>query len=179
MKRLTSLTSSRYLLLLSSFAALLSLGALVFLSYESARARAAVVGVQDEIAAGARREALGASIRAALAETRADREALAAHFVPEDGTVAFIEEMEALSRQARVELDIQSVAVTPAEQASLEVLRMVLSAKGSWQSVIHFLVLVDALPVVHTLTNVSLERPEGGKTWTLIMSIGTFKRKSP
>lgn len=179
MKHLTSLTSSRYLLLLGSLAALLSLGALLSLSYESARARAAVALVQDDIAAGARREALGASIRAALAETSVDREALAVHFVPEDGTVAFIEEMEALSRQARVELDIQSVAVAPAEQTSLEVLRMVLSAKGSWQGVTHFLALVDALPVVHTLSNVSLERQEGGKTWTLIVSLGAFKQKAP
>lgn len=177
---MSRISSSRGFLIVALAAALLAGGLLVFLYVESSSARGAVAAMKDEIARAQRKEALGATLRTALMETAPERAELGTHFIQKNGDVSFIEGVEELARIARVTVSIQSVAVSEGNGA-LPALRMDLRAAGGWASVVHFLALADALPVVHAISSMSLDGKEGNLAapWVLSMSLTAYKRASP
>ncbi len=114
--------------------------------------------------AGERDKSLRA-IQGLLTELQTEEDALNGRFVGQDGVVSFIELLERSARDAKVSMEVVSVAIEPSDEQNIsyEWLELALSAGGSWQELFHLLVLFESLPFAVKVEQVAFtyrERPE-------------------
>ncbi|MEK7514510.1 MAG: hypothetical protein AAB587_01695 [Patescibacteria group bacterium] len=104
------------------------------------------------------------SMKAILRDSGSDLTKIQSYFVSPDGVVSLVESLESLGEVSRVSLNVDSIGIdtarvkdpkatsTPATIAT-EVLRLKISTSGGWKETMHFLSLLETLPL-----RLSLER---------------------
>ncbi len=98
------------------------------------------------------------ALKALLSGVGPDLDTLKTRVVDANGTVPFINSIEALARQAGAKVNIDSVSVGPAsaEGDSFEQLNLAVSTQGSWSQVGTFLAMIESLPYKVEIPSVSL-----------------------
>jgi Tfp pilus assembly protein PilO len=134
--------------------------------------------MQNQIEEATGREGYLLSLKAMLEDSKTDLSVLDTRLIAHEGTVAFLDRLESLSRFAGVKMSTDSLGVGAAggeADTFLEQVGLSVSVDGSYSSVRYFLSLIETLPYSITIPSVSLERAGigvgGGKsTWH-----GSFK----
>jgi hypothetical protein len=119
-----------------------------------------------ELEAEVRKEAHARSLQTLVESTRSEREQLGARILPADGVVAFIKQVEGLRRYTNSSLSINSVDFAQVREGEApldtELLRVSLSAVGTWQELMLLVALVDSLPVRVDIDRTSFALVEAG-----------------
>ncbi len=105
------------------------------------------------------------TIKNSLSENKDFISHLDSYFVAKDGIVNFIEMLEDKGRESGVLLSIGSVSVEQdpkVKEDIKEILRLKVDASGSWKDVTYFLSVLENLPYVTEVNNVSFTRNGGG-----------------
>ncbi|MBI5449335.1 hypothetical protein HY948_03395 [Candidatus Gottesmanbacteria bacterium] len=105
-------------------------------------------------------------------DTKIDREKLSLYFIDKESAVGFIEELESLSRQANVVLDIDSpLEEKDSPQSKQVALRFNVRSEGAFSDILYFLRLVENLPykifVDHVTLSVADKRWSGSASFRL------------
>lgn len=144
-------------------------GALVVLS----RTQKAVASQVAELAGDVQREESMQALSGLLEDLSGETATLDAFFVSPDGAVGVIEDIEALSSTVGASIGVSDVHIEEADTTTGEgTLLMNVTASGSWRSMTHLLVLLDALPFQSelesaTLTLVGDESEDTSAQWSL------------
>ena len=140
------------------------------------------------------------SIEIVVNDSNSDIDKLNSYFIDKDGAAAFIESIESLGRKNGVAVSIDSVdiagngAATPPTQkqnkaggSNTELLKLTISARGSWQKVFHFLSLLENMPFKLAISEanltavsseaVSTEKGAAVTSWNGKFSIEVLKLK--
>lgn len=115
-----------------------------------------------------------------LKETEEKRERLSNFFVSSEEVADFIEKLESVGRQSGVDVNINDVKVLEIDGDSFkEDLEVNLEASGNWDSVFHYLSLIESLPYVVEIEQARLSEreAEGSNFWVLNIVLTTFKLK--
>lgn len=118
-----------------------------------------------------------------LQELAEEESAISRHFVGAEDIVSFIEEIEGAGRDAGIALEVASVNLAPDLDDSHEWLTLALKVEGSWEKLFHFTVLLETMPVVIELDQVSFkfipdESDSKTGTWEGLFNIRAAKLKS-
>lgn len=97
-------------------------------------------------------------------DTQESRAQMNTYFITEEDTVLFIERIEGLAQIAQTNLTIDAVNI---KEEGLEV---VVTTNGSWQSVFHFLSLIEAMPFRVSVKSTTLRHTQD-YGWTGSFSI--------
>lgn len=133
-----------------------------------------------EIQAQTVREAKLRSLKRTITGTDEIRQSLDKYFIPKDGTVGFIEEIEALGLEEGVILQISDVKVEPyAGREEFEWLAISLAVSGEWTEVINTEARLESLPYKTEIGNVFLSRGDGENqdTWSLRLIVKVLMNK--
>lgn len=115
------------------------------------------------------------AIRAIQAESSDEIKALEALALTNDKLVPLIEDIESLGSELGLDLEIASVEKKEAEGSSPQLIRIAVSAKGSWGGVLALLQAVESLPYRVIMESANLNK--GTEKWdeTLVFSVHSFK----
>ena len=112
-------------------------------------------------------------------ETAEERATLDEYFIPTDGVVSFIEDLEALGMEAGASVEIRTVNIEDAEEgALLERVSVQFLAEGTWESVFNLLARFEFLPRAVRVKSVRFEAidgAEGAVQWRSIFDIYAWK----
>jgi len=121
--------------------------------------RGDIVETANTADARAEEEARARSAERLLETTEEERAKLASYFVTEDTVVQFIETLEALGDSADVSITIASVTIEEdSSEGAAPALRVRFTAASSWQNVMYFTALIDALPFLVEIVGADFER---------------------
>lgn len=114
----------------------------------------------NDIVAEGKREEVLKSLKNVGAETAALRGKLDAYFISPDGVVSFLGFVDGLGRTSGVALEITNLGLEDVAGSPLpsEFLRLQIVAGGSWNSVYHFLSLLDSLPYKTRFEDASIQK---------------------
>lgn len=144
-------------------------GALVML----VRSEKALAMQAAELAGEVRREGSMHALIGLLKDLSQDTARINAFFVSPDRAISVIEDIEALSSVVGVTIAVADVRIQDQNTATGEgMLSMNVAASGSWRSMAHLLLLLDALPFQSeldsvTLTLVSADEGDASAQWSL------------
>ncbi len=102
-------------------------------------------------------------VKRQLKRLEAERTELGQYFFKEEDIVRLLEQLEDLARHASVEMSVN--VATPTDGAGRKVFRTGMKVEGSWQNVVYFVSLLEALPFRLELTRVNLSGGESGERW--------------
>lgn len=133
----------------------------------------------NDIEANAAEEDIHNSIKVIAAQTTKQRKAVQNYSVAKEGAVPFIELLERMGKDIGVSVDIASVRETEiAGSAAFEYLTLVLTATGTWPSLVQFIGLVEFLPYEAAITQVVVSKSEKqAGLWSLSLSLSALKEK--
>jgi Tfp pilus assembly protein PilO len=101
----------------------------------------------------------GVALKTLLTNVSPDLDVLKTRIIESDGTVPFINSIEALAHQAGAKVNIDSVDVHSAEEGdTFERLGLTVSTQGSWNQVYTFLAMIESLPYKVSITSVGLNQ---------------------
>lgn len=130
----------------------------------------------NEIESEATAENVQNSTKALVAETSALREKLKGYLVGKDDAVSFLELLEKMGGDAGATVAIDAVMKGGLDQPEAEELRIALVATGTWSSIIHYIGLLELLPLqvkveqlVVTKTDKQGEEPWRGDITLLVL----------
>lgn len=83
--------------------------------------------------------------------TKSDREKLLTYMVKEDEIVSLIESVERIGEYSKTELELSSIS-----KGNKNNIKSRVNVKGEWSSVIRSLILMENLPFVLSINNISL-----------------------
>lgn len=101
----------------------------------------------NEIESGATAEDTQKSTKALAIETAVLREKLKSYLVGKDEAITFFELLERMGSDVGGEVTIHSVTKGGLDRPEAEELRLTLVATGTWSAVIHYLGLLELLPL--------------------------------
>jgi hypothetical protein len=110
---------------------------------------------------------------------------LTTRIIPTEGTVDFIDSIEALAASVKVGIIVNSVDLTKSATGGeiFENLTMQVTTEGDWQGVYTFMSMLQSLPYKISITNASLKNGifSDGKAnksvWTGVFTFDVLKRK--
>ena len=151
-------------------------GYTVWYSAVSGRSRE-VADLQQQITVAS--ESIGslASVRTALAEIAGDEAKIQSYFVPEEGVVAFINDLEARGAAQKTTTAVLSVAT--GGSPTRPTLLISLSIKGAFDAVMRTVGAIEYAPYDIAVSAFSIER-EGKDAWSAVLNIvvGSVSAKS-
>lgn len=123
------------------------------------------------------RERLNRTLEILVRDTEKERATLAQHFVSADGVVGFIEYLEGLGRRAGATVKVGAIDVGESFLATrLDHLTLTISASGSFASVARFVSLLETLPYISVIDEMSLEKRAAAKnTWDANVTVSAAK----
>ncbi len=105
------------------------------------------------------------TLKGQAVETTTARKKLADYFIPRDGVVTFLNNIQDLGRSNNVELKVDSVLVEDESGSpeQFEYLKLAITGSGTWTDVYRFESLVELIPYKVIVDNVRFEKkqPEG------------------
>ena len=123
------------------------------------------VGELSALEAQAQGEQVYASDNHALnelvADTASDINSLSTHFLSSDGTVAFIESVEASAKSKGLNVVVSSITSSDAGTEGFSLVNVTLSTSGSWSATYAFLKSLENMPYQINVTSVSLNQDSG------------------
>jgi len=172
MATITSKSRQFLLLALVLNGAALVLSGFLFLQVKASSERTSALSNNIELQA--KQENTLHSIKTLVAQTASVREQLEAYFISKEGVVSFIELLEGVGQSAGAAVSIQNVEETPLDGSDvLESLRVSITAEGSWESVVHFLGLLEYLPYESSVGDVVFSRSDSA--WRLDARVHALK----
>jgi len=98
------------------------------------------------------------AIKTVVKDTLPDVSQLSNYFVRKDGVVDLIERVESLGKGGGLEIVTKSVGIETKEEGGTEVVKLRLLTDGSWEQTLHFLTLLEELPVRKDIEMVTMTR---------------------
>ena len=137
----------------------------------------AVLALHQEITSKTAATARLASVREELAARGEVASRVEAYFVPEEGVVNLIDELQARGSAVGATVEINSVAASAPDKSGASVLNVALSITGSFDSVVRALGSIEYAPYDLSVTDLTLTYDTGKKTWLAdaTLSIGSAK----
>ncbi len=171
-----TLNRTKSFLIVSFIVAITLLATLIFVVYSirsKNRQASELLNTADRIAEAT---VLADSIDNIKAEAGSDLEALEDLTLSSDKLIVFIESIEDVGRQLKLDMNISSVERVEDKKATEpSVFRMVLDARGSWLSTFAFLRALENLPYRVMVDEINLSRVEIGWQAKVILSIHSFE----
>lgn len=173
---------TKSLALISLLCTVGALGAYIFFAYYTLRTHHANAELAVAVVAEMQKERGLRATDKLLQELAEEEEAISSRFVPADDIVSFIELLETSGKDAGVSLEVASVGIAPEKDAAHEWLTISLKARGAWEKLFHFLVLLETMPFVIELEQAGLkyeleDQAQKG-TWEGVFMIRAAKLKS-
>lgn len=103
------------------------------------------------------------NLKQILKETEGDRKKLDEYFITKTNTVSFIEKMKQVSRDASVDLSINSISDG---EKNTDGVSLGFSAKGSFSSLYRLIVLVELMPYKITFKKIDIQKTDILGEWT-------------
>lgn len=117
-------------------------------------------------------------IVAATAEERGETKMF---FVGGDEVVDFLESLEALGRNAGLELEVSSVGLAEEDEGGnrpYDILSVDITSEGSWAQNFRYLSVLENLPLKFQITRAVIEkRDDRGSLWRGSFALGAVKLK--
>lgn len=152
----------------SLFAGLLAYGVLLFLVVRNIDT---AMSASAELSGESNKEASLRLLKKSVNDTEEARAKISAHFVSEDGTVSFIEKVESLGGISHAQVVLRSVSI---EGEKNDMLKLELSAIGSFSEVFHFLALAENLPfktLFEKTSMLKLPKEKGDSKWEAVATL--------
>lgn len=104
------------------------------------------------------------AIKGRIEETVLVREKLNGYFIPKDGVVSFLNRIQALGSENRLEFKVDSVVIEDEAEApdSFENVKLNIQAEGAWADIYRFVSLVELMPLRVSADKVDLEVVNNG-----------------
>lgn len=135
-----------------------------------------------------------AAIKGRIEETVSVREKLAGFFIPKDGVVSFLNMIQALGAENKLEFRVDSVTIEDEAEApeTFENVKLNIEAEGAWADIYRFVALVELLPLRVFADKIDLQvssdgtrsgstsknkAPLNGQNWTGNISLRVLKLK--
>ena len=175
--------NSKFLLVVFSLTASVSLAVLVFAAYDIRRTNEETSGILNTSDQIAEERILLQSIRVIQNESREELMFLEGFVVSDDTLVPLLDSIESIGQELGLESEILSVedaSLAPTSRArsrenqEAKLLRIVVEAKGSWSGVFNFTKALENLPYKVTVEEVNLSKDEGWSSRMVIL-VNTFK----
>lgn len=137
---------------------------LVFIAYTiffgEIRATNRDISLQRDSISGASEQELKLNdLKTVVEATQGKRDALQNHIVTESNIVAFLEGIESLEEQTDATIEVRSIEkITDENSAFVEELALNIHAEGSWESVYHTFLLLEALPYKIRMTRLQFSK---------------------
>lgn len=165
-----------HILIVAAFAASVALGVYGWLTLRVLATSESITILESTIDTRSLEEEQLRSAERLLEATEIERAVLAALFVTEESVVSFIETIESLGRDAGVEITIASVETEEmAVDNKIGSVRIRLAAVGEWRDVVHFGMLIDALPFVVNILTAEFERSDSRWQSTFTLRVEMIK----
>jgi len=123
-------------------------------------------------------------LNSVLKDINEDQDKLNSYFVHSDKIVDFLESVETIGHDSGAVVEVRSLSEEVTENPSISVLALNLTAKGDWESVYHFLVLIQNFPIKSTFDRIHISRSEtdlqdqdGNEVGTATLWSGVFNMK--
>ncbi len=162
-------------LILASLAALAMLAFLVLGWLHVKKVNRETAGLSVAAGESARLETEERMIRNIRSEAAAEIRAFEAFTLDNEKLVSLIESVEETGRALKLDLKIDSVEKKESEGAAPQVIRIAVSAQGSWASAYMFLRAVEALPYRVMIERVNLTKDNAAWSETVVFSVHSFK----
>ncbi|MFA6503299.1 MAG: hypothetical protein WCT45_03555 [Candidatus Paceibacterota bacterium] len=137
----------------------------------------AVADLEQQISDASENVGNVASVRTALAEIAGDETKIRSYFVPEEGVVAFINDLESRGTAQKTTATVLSVATggTPARPTLL----LALSVKGTFDAVMRTVGSIEYAPYDISVSAFSIKQ-EGKGAWSAVinLTVGSVSAKS-
>lgn len=127
-----------------------------------------------------------ASIKDKITATASVREKLNNYYISKDGVVPFLNMIQNLGKESRLEFKVSSVAIKDEPKTSdvFENVELIIEVKGGWSDVYRFVTLVELLPLRVFVDQVDLEAVPNGKNtsgairkWSGRLNVSILKLK--
>ena len=135
--------------------------------------RSEVKGIETAVARIAELDAKGkgaVALERLLEETKSERGEISSYFIRgEDGTVKLYYTLESLADELGLTLTISGVAVRAAEDPGAPALGLELNLEGTFESISHFINLIELAPFVSDWSDAGIELvSKGGDSHTAV-----------
>ena len=103
-------------------------------------------------------------IKSRIEETVSVRDKLVGYFISKDGVVAFLNKIQALGLENKLEFKVDSVVIEDEAEApdSFENVKLNIQAEGAWADIYRFVSLVERMPLRVSADKVDLEVVSNG-----------------
>lgn len=165
---------------------LLAGGGIFFYGHSQIQKKIESVSIlESELSMETQRRERSQSITHLVEDTAEKRNEMERYFVDESGVASFITDIETIAESAGVDEGITSVGVSnlkkddPASEY-LEEISIQVRAKGSWNEVFQFVRLIENMPVVSFVRDVSFDYKvaQEAASWNVTLSIQARKIKN-
>ena len=128
-----------------------------------------VSALQNQVDIEVRKDQRLNSTKQLIEDLGEELEQIDAYFVPVDGVVDFLENLEALGSVASVSVDVNSVSVNENTNDNLpyELLKIDFVARGSWKNVVQLISLLETLPLGIVIERMQFERLPNSSSWQM------------
>ena len=100
-----------------------------------------------------------------LDETKEDRTTLISRIITEEDVIDLLSLIETLGKEQGVELETNSLNITPFKNDFFEIIVINVNVRGSHEGVMHLLKLFEHLPYQSSISSVSISKVEGSVVW--------------
>lgn len=175
MKRAKSLR----LFILFTLYFVLALGAYIFFYLHINNTAKAAAETRSEIERLGTQNNQMQNLRASVRDTEAGRAQINNFFVDSGSIIEFLETVESLGDIAQVEIDVRSINETETRVENIKNLSLSIDFSGVWSETHHFLVLLESIPIIMTVDQLTLrELPsDDGSSWRGSVNIRTLQLK--
>lgn len=131
------------------FLAMIIIGAYCYLWTKIIQKTRNVAAILGEMEALNNEREVFASIKGRIEETVSVREKLVGFFIPKDGVVSFLNMIQALGVENKLEFKVDSVTIEDEADApeTFENVKLNIEAEGAWADIYKFVALVELLPL--------------------------------
>ena len=101
------------------------------------------------------------------------------YFISKDGVVYFLGKLESLGSTSNTHISINSVSISGDKNIGLpyELLKIEFSARGSWNSIVKLISLIETFPFGITIERMQLERLPNSSLWHMNIGFTVLKLK--
>ncbi len=119
------------------------------------------------------------SVKQLMSDLNIELKKIDTYFISKNGVVNFLEKLESLGSVSNTYISVNSVSVNENKNNNLpyEFLRVEFSSRGSWNSIVKLISLVETLHFGVTIERIQLERLPNSGFWQMNIGLTVLKLK--
>ena len=166
-----SLTKINHILIFYTLILVILIGAFVLFSLYINEKKVSAAVILSDIEMLKNQNSRLQDLNSVLKDIKEDQNKLNSYFVSSDEIIDFLEAVEKIGQDSGAEVEVHSIDEVETSNPLIDILTLNLTAKGNWESVYHFLILIQNYPVRATFDRIhmstartkSLERDENAE----------------